>query len=47
MKKLLMLILISIITGSLVGCKRIVVGGGAEVGGVHGSGSVSIPIPKK
>lgn len=32
---------------SMSGCRHIYVGGSGEVGGVHGSGGVTIPVPKK
>ncbi|MFC1666323.1 hypothetical protein ACFL0P_00435 [Candidatus Omnitrophota bacterium] len=39
--------LISIISVCISGCRSVYVGGSGKIGGVTGSGGVSIPIPKQ
>ncbi len=44
--KIFIILLIAISYVFICGCRSIHVGGSGEVGGAHGSGEVSIPIPK-
>ena len=47
MKRNLIISAILIFLTGLYGCKSIRVGGAGKVGGVTGSGSVTVPIPER
>ncbi len=46
MKDILVAIYLSIFLVALSGCRTINVGGSGNVGGIYGSGGVTIPVPK-
>jgi len=47
MRKRQLVCLILILSLSLCGCRSIYVGGSGNIGGVSGSGGVSIPVPDR
>lgn len=47
MRKIALLLFVSAFLICVCGCKNIIIGGSGEVGGVHGGGSVVIPVPNQ